>query len=113
MSNGDQHLKNFSMLDHSEGLRRLAPAYDLICTRLPIPSDRDLALPICGKKSGLVRQSWLDFAEYSQIPERAAVTLLSEQIDALAASLELIEASFLPDEQKAQYEEIVRQNTEL
>jgi hypothetical protein len=72
-----------------------------------------LALPICGKRSNLNRQLWLDFAEYSQIPERAAVRLLNEQIDALNPSLILIEASFLPDELKAQYQEIVRQNTEL
>lgn len=113
VSNGDQHLKNFSMLTSLDGLRRLAPAYDLICTRLPIPSDQNLALPICGKKSGLTRRSWLDFAEYGQIPERAATTLLNEQIDALESSLELIHASLLPDDQKAQYEEILRQNTEV
>jgi serine/threonine-protein kinase HipA len=112
-SNGDQHLKNFSLLRTAEGRWRLAPAYDLICTRLPIPSDRDLALPICGKKSNLSRQSWLDFAEYSRIPERAAMRLLQEQIGALNPSLILIEASFLPDELKARYQEIVRQNTEL
>ena len=113
VSNGDQHLKNFSMLTTLDGLRRLSPAYDLICTRLPIPSDQDLALPICGKKSGLVRRSWLEFAEYSQIPERAATTLLNEQIEALEPSLELIHASFLPDDQKVQYEEIVRRNTAI
>ena len=112
-SNGDRHLKNFSLLRTAEGRWRLAPAYDLICTRLPIPSDRDLALPICGKKSNLSRQSWLDFAEYSQIPERAAMRLLQEQIGVLNPSLILIDASFLPDELKARYQEIVRQNTEL
>jgi serine/threonine-protein kinase HipA len=113
VSNGDQHLKNFSMLTTLDGVRRLSPAYDLICTRLPIPSDQELALPICGKKSGLVRRSWLDFAEYSQIPERAATTLLSEQIAALELSLGLIHASLLPDDQKVQYEEIVRRNTAI
>ncbi len=113
VSNGDQHLKNFSLLRTPEGRWRLAPAYDLICTRLAIPSDLDLALPICGKRSNLNRQSWLDFAEYSQIPERAAVRLLNEQIDALEPSLRRIEASFLPDELKSQYQEILRQTTDL
>jgi serine/threonine-protein kinase HipA len=113
VSNGDQHLKNFSLLRTIEGRWRLAPAYDLICTRLPIPSDRDLALPIGGKRSNLSKQSWLDFAEYSQIPERAAVRLIHEQIDALEPSLRLIEASFLPDELKIQYQDILRQTTEL
>lgn len=113
VSNGDQHLKNFSLIRTTEGRWRLAPAYDLVCTRLPIPSDRDLALPICGKKSNLSRQLWFAFAEYSQIPERAAARLLQEQMDALEPSLRFIGASFLPDELKSQYQDIVRQNTEL
>jgi serine/threonine-protein kinase HipA len=113
VSNGDQHLKNFSLVRTTESRWRLAPSYDLVCTRLPIPSDRDLALPICGKRSNLSRQVWLDFAKYSQIPERAAARLLQEQIDAFEASLRCIEASFLPDELKSQYRDIIRQNTEL
>ena len=112
-SNGDQHLKNFSLIRTPEGRWRLAPAYDLVCTRLPIPSDRDLALPICGKKSNLNRRHWLDFAKYAGIPERAAARLVQEQIDALEPSLRLIEASFLTDELKSQYEAIVRQDTKL
>lgn len=111
--NGDQHLKYFSLLRTIEGRWRLAPAYDLLCTRLPIPSDRDLALPIGGKRSNLDRQSWLDFAKYSQIPECAAVRLLNEQIDVLEPSRRLIEASFLPDELKSQYQEFLQQTTEL
>ncbi len=113
VSNGDQHLKNFSLLRTTEGRWRLAPAYDLVCTRLPIPSDRDLAMPICGKTSNFTRQLWLDFARYGQIPERAAARLLQEQIHALEPSLRFIETSFLPDEMKFQYQEIVRHNTEL
>lgn len=64
VANGDQHLKNFSLFTHAGGMRRLAPAYDLICTRLPIPSDRSLALSIGGKKSNLSRTLWLEFANY-------------------------------------------------
>ncbi|MFZ5828436.1 MAG: type II toxin-antitoxin system HipA family toxin [Planctomycetota bacterium] len=113
VSNGDQHLKNFSLVRTTEGRWRLAPAHDLVCTRLPIPSDRDLALPICGKRSNLDRRQWLDFAKYSQIPERAAARLLQEQIDGLESSLRFIKASFLPDDLKSRYQEIVQQNTEL
>jgi serine/threonine-protein kinase HipA len=44
ISNGDAHLKNFSVIDYEqEGLYQLAPAYDLLCTRLHI-SDGDFAL---------------------------------------------------------------------
>jgi serine/threonine-protein kinase HipA len=112
-ANGDQHLKNFSLVRTTEGRWRLAPAYDLVCTRLPIPSDQDLALPICGRRSNLATQHWLDFAAYAGIPERAAARLLHEQIDALEPSVRFIEASFLPDELKSQYQDIVRHNTEL
>jgi len=112
-SNGDQHLKNFSLIRTTDGRWRLTPAYDLICTRLPIPSDRDLAMPICGKKNNIAKQQWLDFAEYAEIPERAAARLLQEQINALESSLRFIEASFLPDDLKSQYQDIVQQKTAL
>ena len=111
VSNGDQHLKNFSMFTHSGGLRRLTPAYDLICTRLPIPSDRSLALTICGKRSNLSREHWMDFAAYCQIPSQDASRLLADQADALERSLTLIRTSFLPDDLKEAYEEIARENT--
>jgi len=113
IANGDQHLKNFSLIRTPEGRWRLAPAYDVICTRLPIPSDRELALPIGGKKNDLAKNVWLDFAAYCRIPKRAAERLLQEQIDVQESSLRFIEDSFLPDDAKTIYREIVRQNTNL
>ncbi|PZP52680.1 MAG: phosphatidylinositol kinase [Pseudopedobacter saltans] len=42
--NGDAHLKNYSVVDYNQdGLYQLAPAYDLVCTRLHI-DDGDFAL---------------------------------------------------------------------
>ena len=42
-SNGDAHLKNFSLLESSKGDYLLSPAYDLINTRLHV-DDSDFAL---------------------------------------------------------------------
>ncbi len=42
-SNGDAHLKNFSLLESKEGDYLLSPAYDLINTRLHV-DDRDFGL---------------------------------------------------------------------
>ncbi len=42
-SNGDAHLKNFSLMESSSGDYLLSPAYDLICTRLHV-DDTDFAL---------------------------------------------------------------------
>lgn len=47
ISNGDAHLKNFSLLESDNGDYLLSPAYDLVCTRLHV-NDSDMAL-----KSGL------------------------------------------------------------
>lgn len=44
IGNGDAHLKNFSVSETTFGDHRLSPAYDLLCTKLHIPQDGDLAL---------------------------------------------------------------------
>jgi serine/threonine-protein kinase HipA len=109
-ANGDMHLKNFSLITTRDGIRRLSPAYDLVCTKLVIPDDT-LAMPIGGRTSKLRRDRWLLFAEHCGLPERAATRLLTEQIDALKPALDLIAASFLQDVMKEQYAEIIRENT--
>lgn len=109
-ANGDMHLKNFSLLTTSQGIRQLSPAYDVVCTTLVIPDDT-LAMPLLGRDKKLTRRMWLDFARYCGIPEKAAKRLLSEQIEALESALHLISASFLPEEMKEQYEGIIRKNT--
>jgi hypothetical protein len=78
--------------------------------RYPIPDDT-LALPVGGRDKGLTRRTWLDFAAYCQIPERAARRLISEQIEVLQPALRLISASFLPDAMQEQYEAALRANT--
>jgi serine/threonine-protein kinase HipA len=108
--NGDMHLKNFSLLADTQGIMRLTPAYDLLCTRLVIPND-PLALPVVGKKDNLDRADWLTFAGYCQLPERTAIRLLDGQVSALDAALSLIDRSFLPPDQKAMYQALISDRT--
>ncbi|MCU0431726.1 MAG: HipA domain-containing protein [Cytophagaceae bacterium] len=42
-SNGDAHLKNYSLMETNHGDYILSPAYDLLCSRLHV-NDSDLAL---------------------------------------------------------------------
>ncbi len=100
--NGDMHLKNFSLLAGEDGLQRLSPAYDLVCTRLVIADDQ-LALPVGGKKDNLTRRHWLELASYCKLPERAATRVLRELRDVLPECVKLVERSPLPDEMKATY----------
>ena len=45
-SNGDAHLKNFSLIQTIYGDFRLSPAYDLLCTGLHIPHESAMALDL-------------------------------------------------------------------
>jgi serine/threonine-protein kinase HipA len=110
--NGDMHLKNFSLLVDENGFVRLTPAYDLLCTRLVITDDQ-LALPVCGKKDNLRRNLWLEFAKYCQLSERSAARVLRQQADALPEALDLINRSFLPDEMKTSYRQLVEERSQL
>jgi serine/threonine-protein kinase HipA len=113
IANGDMHLKNFSLLTSPDATRKLSPAYDLACSRLAIPDDDSLALPMGGKKKNLTRHSWLTFADYCRIPKRAAESLIAAQVDALDASIRLIHQSFLPEKKKSEYEQIIRENSAI
>jgi len=108
--NGDMHLKNFSLTTGHDGITRFTPAYDLLCTRLVIPKDI-LALPVLGKKDDLQRGSWRKFAEYCQLPVRAADRVLDKQTSILAEALRLIDRSFLPQDQKESYKALIEERT--
>ncbi|MFN0060777.1 MAG: type II toxin-antitoxin system HipA family toxin [Planctomycetota bacterium] len=110
--NGDMHLKNFSLLTGDDGLHRLAPAYDQLSTRLVIPSD-DLALPVGGKKSNCNRSTWLEFAKYCGLPPKVAAKTLQRFIAVSADALALIARSFLNDEMKADYHELIVERTRI
>ena len=70
LGNGDAHMKNFGVLyDHILDNVRMAPAYDIVCTRLYIPED-SLALTLDGNRSFFAaRQGLLEFGASSDIPK--------------------------------------------
>ena len=109
--NGDMHLKNFSLLTGEDGIVRLTPSYDLVSTHLVIPDD-PLAMPVGGKKTKLARGDWLRLAEHCDLPRKVAERVLQEQFDVADRATKLIEHSFLPADQKTQYEALIRQRTD-
>lgn len=108
--NGDIHLKNLSLFTDTEGITRLTPAYDLVSTRLVIADD-PLALPVVGKKTKLTRRTWRDFADYCGIPKKTAARVFERQASVEAAANEVIEACFLPAEQKVTLTELVAERS--
>jgi len=108
--NGDMHLKNFSLLRGVEGVYRLSPAYDLLCTSLVIQDDL-LALSVGGNKRDVTPRQWLDYAAQSKLTGKAAVRVLSELRDALGPALRLVARSRLPPEMQERYSALLRERS--
>lgn len=71
IGNGDAHAKNYSVIYNEEALVRLAPAYDLVCSRIVIPEEaEESALTIQGKKDRIKRRDLDLLANYFDIPEK-------------------------------------------
>lgn len=73
LGNCDAHLKNFSLLETSDGLR-LSPAYDVVNTALYDGFDQTLALSIGGKKIHLDQADGTIFRAFGKsigLPDKA------------------------------------------
>jgi serine/threonine-protein kinase HipA len=71
IANGDAHMKNYSIIYDEEGRVRLAPAYDLVCSRIVLPNEADeSALTIQGRKSKIRRKEMDLLADNLEIPEK-------------------------------------------
>jgi serine/threonine-protein kinase HipA len=112
-SNGDAHLKNFSLLESAKGDYLLSPAYDLINTRLHV-SDTDFALDkglFAGdfkteqyKKSGHpCKNDFLEFAKRIGVMESRVEKLLNPFLKKQPLMETLVEHSFLSDANKRGY----------
>lgn len=106
--NNDMHLKNFSLYA-PKGEYMLTPAYDLLNVAIVNPKDKEeLALTLNGKKSNLKKSDFLLAAEKMGIDEKAINQMLSVFQKAMPKWEALINESFLSEELKAQYLELVR-----
>jgi len=109
--NGDAHLKNFSLLADPQGRHLLSPAYDQVSTWI-LGLKRDLALPVGGKHSALMRQSWMRFAAYCGLPDRSATRVLSRPAELLDRAGAMIDASPIPNDLSVSYKELLTSQTE-
>ena len=113
IANGDSHLKNFSLMETEQGDFLLSPAYDLLCTALHI-DDSPLALH-GGLYEGDYNEktflnfgtytgtSFLVFAEMVGINPALARNVVDDLMRGTIKAKELVERSFLSDEAKKKY----------
>ncbi|MDT8888180.1 MULTISPECIES: HipA domain-containing protein [Aquirufa] len=105
-SNGDAHLKNFSLLETVDGDYILSPAYDLLNSQLHI-ADSDFALlgglyPKAQYQGKLIHQ-FIHLGKMANIPEKMVERIL-EQMQANSTEIEmLIRRSFLEESAQKNY----------
>ena len=107
LGNGDAHLKNISVLHDDDGEVALAPAYDIVSSRLVLPGEEDMALSINGKRNGIDREDLRSFADYCGIPDRVRDDALERFVGAAELIAELVEDSYLDARAREGFIEIV------
>ena len=106
--NNDMHLKNFSLYRPTRDYR-LTPAYDLLNVAIANPQDKEeLALTLNGRKSKLRLEDFLIAAKTMGLEENVVLRLVVSLRKALPKWQTLIRNSFLSDELKARYEELLQ-----
>ena len=108
IGNADMHLKNYSLLTNHEGIVGLAPAYDLVATKLIIPQDaEETALTINGKKSRIKMKDFEAFADTVQLPRKSLENIFERFKNRLSAIMIELEQSFLSKDAKLAYREFI------
>lgn len=112
ISNGDAHLKNFSLIRKENGEYQLTPAYDLMSTILHSPGESDTALSLYeGDVDSAFYQHYgfygkpdfMEFAKRLGIVKMRSERILLEFIDKKNYTIELINQSFLSDDVKKRF----------
>lgn len=104
VGNEDMHVKNFSIIREDE-VAHLTPAYDLINSTIVMKSKEEIALPLNGKKSRLKKSDLLDYfgKERLGLPPSLIASILSEFQKCIPVWKEFIAISFLSQEKKSAY----------
>ena len=107
--NADMHLKNFSLYK-KVGECVLAPAYDLLSTKLVIPQDNEeLALTLNGKKSKLKKVDFDSLLKTMKVDDKAIENVYDKFRKVIPEWLLFIDSSFLPDEMKEEYKTLIQE----
>lgn len=107
--NTDMHLKNFSLYKKI-GECVLAPAYDLLSTKLVIPQDNEeLALTLNGKKSKLKKVDFDSLLKTMKVDDKAIENVYDKFRKVIPEWLLFIDSSFLPDEMKEEYKTLIQE----
>lgn len=107
--NADMHLKNFSLIHRPGQGIMLAPAYDLLSTRLVNPADiEETALTLNGKKRRIKRSDFVATFEQMGLDAKQQANIFTKMTRAKEKWFALVQSSFLTDGFKASYTELLQ-----
>ena len=111
--NNDMHLKNFSLYAPA-GEPVLAPAYDLLSAAISNPADdEELALNLNGKKKHIKDSDFLAVFKTCGVPEIIFDRIRKKYCDLLPKFDEEIQKSFLSEELKAAYIDLLHRRMKV
>lgn len=105
-SNGDAHLKNFSLIETKQGDFKLSSAYDLLNTKIHI-DDTDFALKDGllpkSKSSGKIKDQFLLLGNEAEIPAKTIEKIFANFISNADKVSSLVNRSFLNEKLKRNF----------
>lgn len=105
-SNGDAHLKNFSVIETGNGDFKLSPAYDLLNSKIHV-NDTDFALDegLLPKHmaKGTVMKQFIILAKEAGLREKNYSRIINELLSNSPKVKQLIESSFMSESKQRNY----------
>lgn len=111
-SNGDAHLRNFSLIQTPMGDYTLAPAYDLMCTVLHTPLEPDTALdlyPQSMESPFYASYGYYGQPEFRSLADRIGILpvrrdrILAQLLSSADQVVQMVNRSFLSGQAKSDY----------
>jgi serine/threonine-protein kinase HipA len=113
IGNADMHLKNFSLLEQPRLGMVLSPAYDLVNTALVNSADdEEMALNLNGKKKKLQKHDFVTAMNTLKLDKKQQENIFNKMEKSKSKWMEQIEISFLTDDFKNQYKQIIIERME-
>lgn len=116
VGNSDMHLKNFSLVETSQGNGNyeLSSAYDLLPVNIILTGDTEqFALTMNGKKSRLKSRDFEEFANACGILPKAARKLTNEVVQKREEYIAICRASLMPERRKADFEKLLEERIKI
>ena len=106
----DMHLKNFSLINQPGMGYVLSSAYDMVATSLIVKGDNEeLALHLNGKRNKIKRMDFDALFDSFMIEAKSKENIFKKFHGVLPKWLDLIGRSFLPQEMKNQYVQLIEE----